>query len=82
MALPGKLLQPLMDCVTEYVPGVDTVMDVPVAPLLHNKEPVKSEAVSNVLPQSLVAVTVGVATAEVKGSANPFPAALVHPFMV
>jgi hypothetical protein len=57
-------------------------MEVPVAPLLHNKEPVKSEAVSNELPQSLVTVTVGVDTAEFIGSAKPDPAALVHPFTV
>ena len=82
MALPGELLQPFMDWVTEYVPGVDTVMDVPVAPLLHNKEPVKSEVVSTELPQSSTAVTVGVATVEFKGSANPLPAALVHPIIV
>ena len=57
-------------------------MDVPVAPLLHNNEPEKSEAVSTELPQSLVTVTVGVSTAEFIGSANPFPAILVHPFTV
>ena len=67
---------------TEYVPGVDTVMDVAVAPLLHNKEPVKSEAVNTELPQSLVTVTVGVGTAEFIGSDSPIPAALVHPFTV
>ena len=55
---------------------------MPVEPLLHNKEPVKSEAVSTELPQSLVTVTVGAATAEFIGSANPLPAALVHPFTV
>ena len=82
MALPGELLQPFMDCVTEYVPGVDTVMDVPVAPLLHNNEPVKSEAVRTELPQLSIAVTVGVATTEFIGFANPLPAALVHPFTV
>ena len=82
MALPDELLQPFMDCVTEYVPGVDTVMDVPVAPLLHNKEPVKSEAVSTELPQLSTVVTVGVATTEFIGFANPFPAGLVHPFIV
>ena len=67
---------------TEYVPGVDTVLDVAVAPLLHNKDPVKSEAVSTELPQSLVTDTVGVATAEFIGSANPLPAALVQPLTV
>ena len=55
---------------------------MPVEPLLHNNDPVKSEAVSNELPQLSVTVMVGVATAEFIGSANPLPAALVHPFTV
>ena len=55
---------------------------MPVEPLLHNSEPVKSEAVSNELPQLLVTVKVGVGTAEFIGSASPFPAALVQPFTV
>ena len=57
-------------------------MDVPVAPLLHNNEPVKFEAVSNELPQSLFTVTVGVGTTELIGAASPLPAGLAHPFTV
>ena len=37
--LPEELVQPFTVCVTEYVPGVVTVIDEVVAPLLHNKEP-------------------------------------------
>lgn len=64
------------------MPAVDTVMDGVVAPLLHNKEPVKPEAVNTELPQLSVTATVGVATAELIGAAIPLPAALVHPFTV
>ena len=65
-----------------YVPVVDTVVDDEVAPLLHNREPVKFEAVSNELPQLSVTVTVGVATAGFTGAAVPLASALVHPFTV
>ena len=81
MALPGELLQPFMDCVTEYVPGVDTVMDVPVAPLLHNNEPVKDPAVNTELPQLLTTDTLG-ADGVCFGAAIPLPEVLVHPFTV
>ena len=64
------------------MPAVDTVIDEVVAPLFHNREPVKSEAVSNELPQLSVIVTVGVATAEFIGAAVPLASALVHPFTV
>jgi len=64
------------------VPEVDTVIDDEVAPLLHNREPVKFEAVNNELPQLSVTVTVGVATAEFIGAAVPLPSVLTHPFTV
>lgn len=67
---------------TVYVPGVDTVIEEEVAPLLHNKEPVKSEAVNMELPQLSVTVTVGLATFEFIGEAVPLPATLVHPSIV
>ena len=38
--LPEGLVHPFTDCVTVYVPGVVTVMDEVVAPLLHNRSPV------------------------------------------
>jgi hypothetical protein len=53
-----------------------------VAPLLHNSEPVNDPAVRTELPQLSVTVTVGVATEELNGDANPLPGKLVHPFMV
>ena len=81
MALPGELLQPFMDWVTEYVPGVATVMDVAVAPLLHNNEPVNTLAVNTELPQLLTTDTVG-ADGVVLGAAMPLPAVPVHPFTV
>lgn len=78
----GELLQPFTDCVTVYVPGVDTVIEELVEPLLHNNDPVKSEAVNTALPQLLVTVTVGNATAEFIGAAFPLAAELVHPVTV
>ena len=64
-----------------YVPAVVTVMDDKVAPLLHNKEPVKPEAVNTELPQLLTTVTVG-AAGVVFGLAMPLAVVLVHPFTV
>ena len=64
-----------------YVSAVVTVMDDVVAPLLHNKEPVKPEAVNTEFPQLLVTATVG-AGGVVFGAAVPVPAVLVHPFIV
>ena len=66
---------------TEYVPAVDTVIEVEVAPLLHNSEPVKPEAVNTELPQLLATATVG-AGGFVFGAAVPAPVVLVHPFIV
>jgi hypothetical protein len=62
-----------------YVPGVETVMDGAVDPLLHNNVPVKSCAVKTEPPQLSVTKMVGVATTGFIGSANPLPAPLVHP---
>jgi hypothetical protein len=58
------------------------VIDAVVAPVLHNNDPVNSEAVNTELPQLLTTVTVGVVTAEFSGAAVPLPAAPVHPFTV
>jgi hypothetical protein len=67
--------------VTVYVPAVLTVMEVVVAPLLHNKVPVNADAVNTELPQLLTTVIVG-ATGIVPGAATPLRVALVHPFTV
>jgi hypothetical protein len=64
------------------VPAAVTVIDGDVAPLLHNKEPVKPEAVNTELPQLSVTATMGVVTAGLIGAAIALPAALVHPFTV
>jgi uncharacterized protein YqjF (DUF2071 family) len=64
-----------------YVPAVVTVIDVVVAPLLHNNEPVNDPAVNTELPQLLTTDTVG-ADGVVFGAAVPLPAALVHPSIV
>lgn len=78
--LPAALLQPFTVVVTEYVPAVTTVMELVVAPLLHNNEP-PAVVDSTELPQLFTTVTTGVAGV-VPGAATPVPAALVHPFTV
>ncbi len=55
-----------------------TVIDVVVAPLLHNNDPVKFEAVKTELPQLFTTPTVG-ADGGVTGADVPLPAPLVHP---
>ncbi len=77
--LPSELVQPSAVCVTEYMPAVATVIDEEVAPLLHNREPVKSEAVKTVLSHSLTTLTVGTAGISF-GTAMPLPAKLLQPF--
>ena len=52
-----------------------------VAPLLHNKEPVKDVAVNVELPQLFTTVTTG-ADGMSFGAATPLPEELVHPFTV
>ena len=61
------------------MPAVVTVVDEVVAPLLHNNEPVKSEAVNCELSQLFVTIIVG-AAGIVSGAARPVPGALVQPF--
>src|SRR5678816_3501486 len=79
--LPEELVQPFTVCVTEYVPAVVTVIDEVVAPLLHNKEPVKDAAVNVALPQLFTTDTVG-ADGIALGAAAPLPEGLVQPFNV
>jgi len=57
------------------------VIDVVVAPLLHNNEPVNDVAVSVELPQLFTTVTTG-ADGISFGAATPLPGTLVHPFTV
>ena len=64
-----------------YVPAVAAVIDAVVAPVLHNKEPVKPEAVNTELPQLLTTATAGT-DGIAFGADTPLPAALVHPFTV
>src|SRR5213596_4001745 len=56
-------------------------MDEVVAPLLHNKEPVKDVAVNVELPQLFSTVTTGAAGINL-GAATPLPGRLVHPVTV
>ena len=56
-------------------------MDVAVALLLHNNDPVKLLAVNTELPQLFATVTVG-ADGNVTGADVPLPVALIHPFTV
>jgi hypothetical protein len=64
------------------VPAVVTVIDVVVAPVLHNKVPVNDPAVNTELLQLLVTETVGAGTFGLTGAATPLPAELVHPLTV
>jgi len=61
-----------------YVPAVDMVIDDEVAVLLHNREPVKPEAVNRELSQLLVTVTVGAAGIAF-GAAIPLAGELLQP---
>jgi hypothetical protein len=79
--LPGKLVHPVTDCVTVYVPATVTVIDELVEPLLHNSEPVNPEAVKTELPQLFATVTVG-ADGVAIGAAVPLPLVLVQPVTV
>ena len=79
--LRGALVHPLTVCVTVYVPAAVTVMEVVVAPVFHNNDPVNDPAVNVELPQLLTTVTVGAAGFE-RGAATPLPGELVHPFTV
>jgi hypothetical protein len=78
--LPAADVHPTpTDWVTVYVPAVVTVIDGVVSPVLHNKAPVKFDAVSNEVPLQLsVTVTVG-AFGGLPGLATPLPAADVQP---
>jgi hypothetical protein len=64
-----------------YVPAVGTIIVVAVAPVLHNKDPVKPEADKTELPQLLVTATAGLAGIAL-GAAIPEPAELLQPFTV
>ena len=79
--LPVPLVHPETVCVTVYVAAFVTVIEVVVAPLLHNKDPVKLLAVNTELPQLLTTPTVG-ADGGVPGADVPLPVALVHPATV
>ena len=79
--LPAALIHPFTVWVTVYVPTVVTVKDIVVAPLLHNKDPVKPPAVKAELPQLLTTVTAG-AEGIVLGAAIPLRGTLVHPSTV
>jgi hypothetical protein len=67
--------------VTLYVAASVTVIDVVVALLLHNIDPVKLLAVNTELPQLFTTVTVG-ADGIALGVDEPLPVVLVHPFTV
>jgi len=79
LAVP--LVHPFIACVTVYVAASVTVIDVVVALLLHNRDPVKPAAVNIELPQLFATFTVGV-EGIVFGAEVPLPVALIHPFTV
>ena len=66
---------------TVYVPDVITEMEDVVSPVLHNREPVKPEAVSTELPQLFTTDIVG-ADGVVFGAVVALAIALVQPFTV
>ena len=77
---PGVLVHPFTVVVTEYVPGVVTVIAAVVAPVLQVRNPTAFvESVDD--PQLSVTVTAG-AGGMATGAAMPLPAVLVHPFTV
>ena len=79
--LPVVLTHPFTFCVTVYVAALATVIELVVAPLLHNNEPVKLPAVNNELPQLFTTDTDG-ADGITFGADVPLPLALMHPFIV
>jgi hypothetical protein len=60
VADPGRLVQPFMVCVTLNKPLVLTVIDEPIAPVLHNRAPVAVVDNVDVPSQLLTTVTLGV----------------------
>ena len=58
------------------------MIEVVVAPLLHNNDPVNDPAVNVELPQLSTTDTVGDDTLAFNGAAAPLPGLLVHPFTV
>ena len=81
LPLPPALSHPFTVWVTVYDPAVVTVMDVVVAPVFHNKDPVKLPAVTAELPQLFNTVTVGAEGIDF-GAAALLAAALVQPLTV
>jgi hypothetical protein len=79
MPMPSALIQPLTDWVTVYVPAADTVIDDDVSPVLHNNDPVKSDAVNSELSQLFETVTAGEAGI-VFGAAATLEGELLQPF--
>ena len=65
-----------------YVPGVDTVIDGEVDPLLHNNVPANDPAVNTELVQLLTTLIVGGSTTSLNGAAVAPPLVLVHPLIV
>lgn len=79
--LPAALVQPFTVWVTVRVLVSDVVMNTVVAPVLHNNDPVKLDAVNLEPPQLSNTVTVG-AGGVTLGDAVLLPPALVQPFKV
>ena len=81
---PGRLVQPFIVCVTVYVPAVVTVMELPVAPLLHNIAApfTRLPAVKVEVAQLSATVTVGVAGADGAVIVAFTPAGDVQPLAV
>ncbi len=63
------------------MPGLVTVIELAVSPVLHSKAPVNESAVNTELEQLSTTVITGAAGLGL-GAAIPIPALLVHPFSV
>jgi hypothetical protein len=78
---PPGLVHPFIVCVTVYVPAVFTVIELTVALLLHNNDPVAVVVNVEVPLQLFTTVTSGVEGTDL-GCAVPDPGWLVHPLDV
>ena len=80
--LPDALVHPFKPvCVMLYTEELVTVIELVLAPLLHNNDPEKLPADNKELPQLSITETDG-ADGITFGADVPLPAGLTHPFIV
>ena len=81
ITLFAVLVQPFTVWVTEYIPGLFTVIDAVVSVVLHNNDPAKFDAVNVELSQLFATSTDG-ASGIIFGAAMALAGALLHPFTI